>query len=78
MLPKEQEVGVEIVALSVSVVDGKCCGYGICAEICPAVYKLDDQGFVVIEDAEVPADLEDAAVEGAEACPENALAISRS
>nr|WP_257909561.1 ferredoxin [Janibacter limosus] len=22
----------------------KCCGYGICAEICPSVFKLDDRG----------------------------------
>ena len=23
-----------------------CCGYGICAEICPDVYKLDENGIV--------------------------------
>ena len=37
----------------------KCCGYGICAEICPSVYKLDDQGFVYIDSDLVPAGDED-------------------
>jgi ferredoxin len=62
----------------VSIVDGKCCGYGICAEICPSVYKLDDQGFVFLEDPAVPAGDEDDAIEGAEACPENAIQVHRS
>jgi ferredoxin len=52
----------------------KCCGYGICAEICSDVYKLDAQGFVYI-DGPVPARLADAAREGAEACPEEALTV---
>jgi ferredoxin len=63
--------------MTVSVIDGKCCGYGICAEICPSVYKLDDQGFVVIEGGAVPAELEDDALEGADSCPENAILVTR-
>ena len=51
-----------------------CCGYGVCAEICPEVYKLDDNGFVFLNDPLVPAGLEDKAREGAEACPQSALA----
>jgi ferredoxin len=52
-----------------------CCGYGVCAEICPEVYKLDENGFVFLNDPLVPAGLEDKAREGAEACPQSALAV---
>lgn len=52
-----------------------CCGYGICAEICPEVFKLDSNGIVYVEDPLVPEGLEDKAREGAEACPQSALAV---
>ena len=52
-----------------------CCGYGLCAEICPEVYKLDANGIVYLDDAIVPEGLEDKAREGAEACPQSALAV---
>ena len=52
-----------------------CCGYGVCAEICPEVYKLDENGFVFLNDPLVPPGLEDKAREGAEACPQSALAV---
>ncbi|MCU1692808.1 MAG: ferredoxin [Frankiales bacterium] len=64
--------------LHVKVQREKCCGYGICAEICPQVYKLDEQGFVYIDSDLVPEGVEEAAIEGAEACPELALEIVRS
>ncbi|MDE2465027.1 MAG: ferredoxin [Alphaproteobacteria bacterium] len=52
-----------------------CCGYGICAEICPDIYKLDAGGMVYVEEPIVPQGLEEKAREGAEACPQSALAI---
>ena len=52
-----------------------CCGYGVCAEICPQVYKLDENGIVYVDDPIVPDGLEEQAREGAEACPQAALAI---
>jgi ferredoxin len=62
--------------LTVTLKPGKCCGYAICAEICPEVYKLDDNGFAVIPDPNVPAELAEAAREGAEACPEDAFIVT--
>lgn len=53
----------------------KCCGYGICAEICPSVYKLDDQGFVFLDSDVVPEGEQDAAQEAADACPELAITV---
>ena len=52
-----------------------CCGYGLCAEICPEVFKLDANGIVYVNDTLVPEGLEDKAREGAEACPQAALAL---
>lgn len=52
-----------------------CCGYGVCAEICPDVYKLDENGMVYVDDEIVPEGMEDAAQEGADACPQSALSI---
>ncbi|ROO87994.1 ferredoxin [Actinocorallia herbida] len=48
----------------------KCCGYGICAEICPSVFKLDAQGFVFVEGDTVSEEEAQAAIEAADACPE--------
>jgi len=52
-----------------------CCGYGLCAEICPEVFKLDANGIVYVDDTLVPEGLEAKAREGAEACPQAALAL---
>jgi ferredoxin len=52
-----------------------CCGYGVCADICPEVYKLDANSIVYTDDAFAPIGLEDKAREGAEACPQSALAV---
>lgn len=52
-----------------------CCGYGVCAEICPEVYKLDENGIVYVDDEIVPEGFEEAAKEGAEACPQSALEV---
>jgi ferredoxin len=54
----------------------KCSGYGICAEMCPDVFKLDDQGFAYVE-GPVPEDLEADAIEACENCPEEAITARR-
>ncbi|MDY0748187.1 ferredoxin [Paucibacter sp. R3-3] len=53
----------------------RCCGYGLCAQVCPTVYKLDSDGLVYLEGDVVPAGLEDEAKEGAAACPAEALVV---
>lgn len=52
-----------------------CCAYGICADICPEVYKLDENGIVYEYTDVVPKELEDKAREGGLACPQNAVKI---
>lgn len=53
----------------------KCCGYGLCAQVCPQVYKLDESGLVYMDSDIVPAGLEEEAREGAACCPAEALVI---
>jgi ferredoxin len=60
----------------VKVIDAKCCGYTVCADACPEVYKLDDQGFAFVESDLVPPELEEKAAQGAKACPEAAIVLS--
>jgi ferredoxin len=52
-----------------------CSGYGVCAEICPEVYKLDSNGMVYVDDEIVPEGHEEQAREGADACPQSALKV---
>lgn len=55
-----------------------CCSYGVCKEICPELYDLDESGLVVMTRADIPAELEEKAIEGAEACPMAAIIVKRS
>lgn len=52
-----------------------CCGYGLCAEICPEIFKLDAGGLVYVERELVPQGLEQQATAGAQACPQAALKV---
>lgn len=51
-----------------------CIGCGICEEICPNVFRIDDEGL-----AEVYADIEEAdeekAIEARDSCPVSVISI---
>lgn len=53
-----------------------CMGHALCNAAGPDVYHLDDQGHCVLAWTEIPAELADQAVRGADACPERALVVS--
>jgi ferredoxin len=59
--------------LKIDIAKGTCCAYGLCNEICPEIYKLDENGFVFTEDDMIPEALEEQAREGAMACPANVI-----
>ena len=52
-----------------------CSGDGICVEVCPEVFEMneDDQAIVIVDT--VPAEHEDAVREAAESCPEGCIYI---
>lgn len=54
----------------------RCCGYGMCAEVCPEVFSLDGHGFVVANMTEIPEELIASATEAAYCCPEDVLTIT--
>ena len=51
-----------------------CIGCGQCEEVCPDVFKLEDEKAVVILD-EIPPDLKDCCQEAEEICPVSAITI---
>ncbi len=63
------ETASEDTRLYVAVDLSKCCGYTLCAEVCPEVYKLDEDGFAYVESDRIPLGLEDKAKAGAAAWP---------
>jgi ferredoxin len=63
------------IQLRIVVDRSRCCGYGLCAAICPELYKLDEGGLVHVDNELVPVGLEESAREGALACPAEALVI---
>ena len=53
--------------------DQRCRGHGMCLTLCPDVFSLTDDGYAVSIDSEVPAELESAANEAIQCCPEQAI-----
>lgn len=52
-----------------------CEAHGLCAELLPEVVELDEWGYPVIADGELPASLERLARRAVSACPTLALRI---
>jgi ferredoxin len=53
----------------------RCCGYGVCVQLCPEVFKLDGGGLVYLESEVVPAGLEAEVREAVASCPAQALRV---
>jgi ferredoxin len=54
-----------------------CEGHGLCAELVPELVRLDDWGFPIVDDRDVPRSLEPHARRAVAACPTLALALER-
>ncbi|MGO9754235.1 MAG: ferredoxin [Solirubrobacteraceae bacterium] len=55
-----------------------CEAHGMCAELLPELIRRDDWGYPIIDQPEVPPDLEGLARKAADACPTLALLLERS
>lgn len=53
----------------------RCEGHGLCADVAPEVYELDDDAVVVVLHEIVPTGLERKAEAGARVCPVAALRV---
>jgi ferredoxin len=52
-----------------------CEAHGLCAELVPELIRLDDWGYPVLEQPQIPEPLRDLAFQAVEACPTLALLI---
>ena len=53
----------------------RCDGRGLCAELLPEMVRLDEWGYPIVEDEDLPYDLEPHARQAVAACPTLALRL---
>jgi ferredoxin len=59
-------------------VDPKACqGHARCNALHPDLFELDDLGYSIVRDLEIPAGQEDRVDQVIRVCPERAIAIAR-
>jgi len=57
-------------------IDKKACvGNARCNAVAGELYPLDDNGYIAVEEIEVPAGMEQLARRGARACPERIIIV---
>jgi ferredoxin len=54
-----------------------CVGHGLCAELLPERIRLDEWGYPIVKDGDVPPALEALARRAADACPTLALLLEQ-
>ncbi|MDV3127825.1 ferredoxin [Mycobacterium sp. 21AC1] len=59
--------------MRVAVDEDRCAGHGMCLTLCPEVFTMSDDGWSVADPDPVAAELEQAAREAVENCPERAI-----
>jgi ferredoxin len=62
--------------MKVAVDDDRCRGHAACCTVCPDVFDIGDEGFAVVLQEDVPAELENAVRQAAASCPERAITTS--
>ena len=66
MRAKREELVVDPIA---------CTGHGMCAELFPEWVRLDDWGYPMVDDGDVPPQLRDHAERAVKSCPALALRL---
>ncbi|MFD4508084.1 ferredoxin [Streptomyces sp. NBC_01450] len=59
--------------MKITIDAAQCSGHARCAAAAPGLFRLDDDGYALPYDGDVPEDLEEAARDGESACPERAI-----
>lgn len=52
-----------------------CIGCGLCADICPEVFRMDDEGLAEVYTDPIPEDAENSAQEAADNCPVGVITV---
>jgi ferredoxin len=63
------------VSLRIRVNPITCEAHGLCAELLPELIRLDDWGYPIVDDSQVPRDLVGLARRAVDACPTLALLL---
>ncbi|OJU14387.1 MAG: ferredoxin [Clostridiales bacterium 43-6] len=52
-----------------------CIGCGVCPDVCPEIFFMDEEDKAQAKDTEIPEDVMDTAVEARDSCPVSAIDI---
>ncbi len=52
-----------------------CVGNARCNAVASDLYPLNDDGYIAVEEIEVPPGMEESALRGAQACPERIIIV---
>lgn len=52
-----------------------CIGCGLCPEICPEIFSMEDDGLAVAKDIQIPDDVLESAQEAEDSCPSDAITV---
>lgn len=52
-----------------------CIGCGICPDVCPEIFRMDDDGKAIASEAEIPEELVDSAMDAEAQCPVGAISV---
>lgn len=52
-----------------------CIGCGLCADTCPEVFRMADDGYAEVYTDPVPAEVEDTAKEAEDSCPVSVITV---
>lgn len=61
--------------MKVRIEKAQCVGNARCQAVAPALYPLDEEGYIATEGFVAPAGEEKAALNGAKACPERVIFV---
>lgn len=61
--------------MKIRIEKASCVGNARCAAVSDELFKLDDDGYIAVEEIDVPAGQEQLAKRGARACPERIIFV---
>ena len=73
--PKAYSTGWEVNDLKDFVYEDTCIGCGLCPEICPQVFSMNDEGLAQAIDKELDSSVIESAKEAEEECPVDAIVV---
>ncbi|WP_195267152.1 ferredoxin [Eubacterium sp. 1001713B170207_170306_E7] len=61
--------------MNVSIDESGCIGCGLCTQVCPEVFEMNDSGVAEVIMEEIPENLEDSVQEAADGCPVEVITV---